>query len=417
MSRLLIALLFLIPQDTLQVKVSLVTVGVRVTDSRDRDVRGLKAENFSVFDDGVQQKIEFFSEMEQPITLGIVLDRSNSMQYNDKLDRAKEAALTLLRSTREGSEYFYIAFDDGVKVAADFTTDRHQIESAIQETKLGGGTSLYDAILKGIELTNKGQLSRQALVIISDGTDQHSRRRLADVLKTVRQSKIQAYTIGYFSGSEEALFRRSGSRVELIDGTLIDRRRTSLPPTARHRTGRTIRRPRASRLWRAARTRLANGPISKGRNPRSGGNRDDPCPYDAASNAPFDGRYPPRGAYTDNGACNRVRGADWNSAPGRADDADRAGGFRAEAAHRPQQGNLLSHCPDDFPAARKRTKANRGVRHQYDPKRNTECLEVSGRKQYARDDAHRLLGVICAVADTEQGGGKELKFPKKFVDV
>lgn len=233
MSRFLIALLVLTAQDTLQVKVDLVTVGVRVTGLRDRDVRGLKAEEFSVFDDGVVQKIEFFAEMEQPITLGIVLDRSNSMEWNAKLDRAKEAALTLVRGIREGSEFFYIPFDDGVRVAQDFTTDRQQVESAIQETQLGGGTALYDAILKALALTNKAQLSRQALIVISDGTDQHSRRRLADVLKAVRESKIQIYTIGYFSGHEEKLFRRSGSRVELIDGSLVENPRVVLQKVAK----------------------------------------------------------------------------------------------------------------------------------------------------------------------------------------
>ena len=72
-------------------------------------------DNFSVFDDGVQQKIEFFSNEEQPITLGILFDQSDSMKYNAKIDRAKEAAQTLVRSAREGSEFFYIAFDDTVR--------------------------------------------------------------------------------------------------------------------------------------------------------------------------------------------------------------------------------------------------------------------------------------------------------------
>src|SRR6185369_16130492 len=103
-------------QDTLQVKVNLVTVGVRVTDSRGRDVRGLKAEDFSIFDDDVAQKIEFFSDTEQPITFGVLVDHSDSMQYNAKIDRAKEAAQALVRSARRGSEFFYIAFDDSVKV-------------------------------------------------------------------------------------------------------------------------------------------------------------------------------------------------------------------------------------------------------------------------------------------------------------
>src|SRR6476659_668189 len=99
MNKLLIALLFVVQQDTtLRVKVSLVTVGVRVTDSRGRNVLGLKAQDFSIFDDGVLQNIEFFSGEEQPITFGILLDRSLSMSLNRKLERAKEAARALIRS-------------------------------------------------------------------------------------------------------------------------------------------------------------------------------------------------------------------------------------------------------------------------------------------------------------------------------
>src|SRR5262245_12717814 len=235
MRALSLAILLLLPtvQDTLRVKVNLVTVAVRVTDSRGRDVRGLKAEDFSIFDDGVAQKIEFFSDAEQPITFGVLFDHSDSMKYNDKIDRAKEAAQALVRSAHTGSEFFYIAFDDEVKVAADFTTDLQQVESAIQQTKLGGGTALYDAVLAAVKLSARASLPRQTIVIISDGTDQHSRAHLADVLKVVRESRIQVYAIGYFGGQEEEWFRKSGARIELIDGSLVDNPRDVLQRLAR----------------------------------------------------------------------------------------------------------------------------------------------------------------------------------------
>src|SRR6476646_459382 len=165
MNRILISLLLLLAQDTLQVKVSLINVGVRVTDSRGRSVTGLKAGDFSLFDDGALQKIEFFSNEEQPITLGILLDHSSSMAANAKLDRAKEAARNLVQATREGSEYLYIAFDANAHLASDFTTDREKVYSAIQETKLRGGTSLYDAVVQGVALCKKARLPRQALVV------------------------------------------------------------------------------------------------------------------------------------------------------------------------------------------------------------------------------------------------------------
>src|SRR5262249_19409495 len=134
MNRVFILLMLLIPQETLRVKVSLVTVGVRVSDSRGRNILGLNAGDFSILDDGVPQKIEFFSKEEQPITFGILLDRSASMSTNRKLERAKEAAAALIRSTHEGSEYFYFAFDDQVKLKTDFTTDRERVQSAIRQT-------------------------------------------------------------------------------------------------------------------------------------------------------------------------------------------------------------------------------------------------------------------------------------------
>ena len=86
MCRILIALLLLLPQDTLKVKVSLVSVGVRVTDSKGRNITGLKAKDFTLFDDDAAQKIEFFSSEEQPVTMGILLDHSYSMATNAKLD-------------------------------------------------------------------------------------------------------------------------------------------------------------------------------------------------------------------------------------------------------------------------------------------------------------------------------------------
>jgi Ca-activated chloride channel family protein len=215
------------------VDVALVTVGVRVTDSRGRDVPGLQARDFSVFEDGSPRDIAFFSNESQPIALGILVDRSSSMADGNKLDRAKDSARALLAGARAGSEFFYIEFDEVVNVASDFTTDRLQLASAIQRTSLGGGTSLYDAILKGLTLTDRAQLPRRALVVVSDGTDQHSRYALQETIRLVRESEIQIFTIGYFSKQEEELFRASRSKVMRIDGKQLDNPRVALEKIAK----------------------------------------------------------------------------------------------------------------------------------------------------------------------------------------
>src|SRR5687767_11638035 len=213
-----VLLLLLAQEQTLRVKVSLVTVGVRVTDSRGKDVRGLKAGNFSVYEDGVAQKVEFFSSEEQPITLGILLDRSNSMAENSKLERAKEAARSLVDAGRKGSEFFYVTFDDRVKLGADLNTDRKAIDDAIAATSLGGGTSLYDAILEGLRHCSRARLPRQVLVVVSDGYDQHSTHLLEEVIRIVQESQVQIYTIGYYNKGEENLLRQYGEKVTLLNG-------------------------------------------------------------------------------------------------------------------------------------------------------------------------------------------------------
>jgi Ca-activated chloride channel family protein len=240
MYRVLICLLLLLSQDTLKVSVNLVSLGVRVTDSKGYTVTGLKAESFTVFDNGVPQKIEFFSDEQQPITMGILLDCSDSMRYNAKIDRAKEAAEALLRAARRGSEYFYITFDKYPKLAQDFTADPRRVNNAIQQTGLGGGTSLYDAVIQAVELTHHAQFPRQSLVIISDGADQHSEHTLNEVLRVVQESQVQIYTIGYFDKSEEEQFRKAQtveSTVTLINGKRIDNPHLVLERLARESGG------------------------------------------------------------------------------------------------------------------------------------------------------------------------------------
>ncbi len=228
----LCALLAVTLQQGIHVDVSLVTVGVRVEDSRGRDVRGLKPEDFTLTEDGKPQRIASFSSEPQPITLGIVFDRSSSMESNRKIDRAKDAAQALIQGAREGSEFFFIDFNEKVRVAADLGSERSTLMSAIQKTEPEGSTSLYDAILEGLTVTGRANLPRQALVVISDGADQHSTHELQEVIDIVRESAIQIYTIGYFSKEEEQMFRTSGDKLSLINGAEVDNPRHALQKIA-----------------------------------------------------------------------------------------------------------------------------------------------------------------------------------------
>jgi VWFA-related protein len=227
-----VLLVLLGAQEPIRVDVSVVTVGIRVTDSRGRDVTGLRAEHFSVVEDDVAQNIAYFSNEVQPIGLGVLLDSSSSMAQGRKIDRAKDAARALVQALKEGSEFFYIDFDDRVNIPTPFTSDRKQLESALEGTIAEGGTSLYDALIQGIELAGESRLPRQALVIISDGADQHSTHQLQELIEIVRESELQIYTIGYFAEEEARMIRRSGPRISLINGEEVDNPRLTLEKIA-----------------------------------------------------------------------------------------------------------------------------------------------------------------------------------------
>ena len=130
---------------TLRVNVSLVTVGVRVTNSKGREIGGLRAEHFTLFEDGVAQQVALFSGEEEPITLCILLDRSKSMDAAGKFGRAKEAARLLVESVHPQSEYIYLTFDEQCQFWA-FTQNRNRIRMFIDTTGLGNGTALYDNV-------------------------------------------------------------------------------------------------------------------------------------------------------------------------------------------------------------------------------------------------------------------------------
>jgi Ca-activated chloride channel family protein len=206
---------------TLRVDVSLVTVGVRVTNSKGREIGGLGAERFTLYEDGVAQQIALFSSEEEPITLCILMDRSRSMEATDKFDRAKEAARLLVESIHPQSEYIYMAFDDQWQFMT-FTQNRNRIRMFIDTTGLGNGTALYDAMLASLQECRRGQYGRRALVAITDGADQHSLHNLDDLIRGLQESQVQLYTIGYFSGNEEEIFRTSGPKVSLEGGKEVD---------------------------------------------------------------------------------------------------------------------------------------------------------------------------------------------------
>ena len=180
-------------QKSLKVDVELVMVNVAVTDSDNRPITNLKAEHFQIFEDKVEQQIRYFSMEAAPMTLGIVFDISHSMQK--KLDFAKDAAMKFLEKGTPDDEYFLVEFSTRAKLAEGFTSDIRRLRDRLSLTPAQGATALYDAVYLGISKLKSGQHPKKALLLITDGEDNHSRYSRGDLREIVRESDAQIYVI------------------------------------------------------------------------------------------------------------------------------------------------------------------------------------------------------------------------------
>ena len=180
----------------LQVDVNMVVVNVTVTDPFDRIVTGLDQENFQVYDEKVEQKIVAFSTEDAPISVGMVFDCSGSM--GDKIQKSKEAALQFFKTSNPQDEFMLISFSDQPDLVSGFTAKYENLQDRLLTVKSGGRTALLDAIYLGLSEMKKATTNRRALLVISDGGDNHSRYTENDIKRAVKESDVQIYAVGIF---------------------------------------------------------------------------------------------------------------------------------------------------------------------------------------------------------------------------
>lgn len=176
--------------------VKLVLVPVSVTDSNERFVTGLSQDNFKIFDNNKLQKIQTFSMEDTPVSVGIILDMSGSM--GDKVERIRDAVNQFCEEANPQDEFFMIVFADEPKMAVDFTTNTNEVEKELLFTQPKGRTSLLDAIYMGLHKMKHARYGKKALLIISDGGDNHSRYGEKEVKSLARESDVMIYSIGIF---------------------------------------------------------------------------------------------------------------------------------------------------------------------------------------------------------------------------
>jgi Ca-activated chloride channel homolog len=177
----------------IQVNVNMVVVGVTVTDPYDRIVTGLDKNNFEVFDEKVSQEIQTFSTEDVPISVGMIFDASGSM--SDKIEKSKEAALQFFKTSNPEDEFMLIQFNERPDLISAFTSKFEKLQDRLLFVKSGGRTALLDAIYLGLNEMKKARSTRKALLVISDGGDNHSRYTENEIKRAVRESDTQIFAV------------------------------------------------------------------------------------------------------------------------------------------------------------------------------------------------------------------------------
>src|SRR5579872_3514060 len=189
----------------ISVNVDLVVLHPTVRDRRGEFASDLREQDFEIYEDGTRQSIKLFRHEDIPVTVGLVVDHSSSMRH--KLAEVIAAARTFVHSSSPDDQMFVVNFNEkvtlGLPDAIGFSDSSAELERAIYSSQTVGMTALYDAIVRGQERLQAGAWDKKVLIVISDGGDNASTHRLADVLKIAERSSALVYTVGIFDPDDE----------------------------------------------------------------------------------------------------------------------------------------------------------------------------------------------------------------------
>jgi len=193
---------------TLTVDIDLALVNVSVTNAKNEVVTDLRPEHFQIFEDKVEQEIRYFSKETTPISVGVIFDVSHSMLR--KIQLAREAAIKFLENLTPEDEYFLVEFNNKARLAHPFTTDVLKLRNSLAFNPPDGATAMYDGLYLGLTEVKKGQHPKKALLLITDGEDNHSRYSRKDIREFVREADVQIYSIDMGRALIEELSEMTG---------------------------------------------------------------------------------------------------------------------------------------------------------------------------------------------------------------
>jgi Ca-activated chloride channel family protein len=180
----------------LHIDVDMALVNVTVTDPYNRLVTGLDPDNFRIFEDNIEQEVVTFSAEDVPISIGVIFDFSGSM--SNKVGKAREATLQFFKTANPQDEFFLVSFNERAELTSSFTNSVEDLQSRLMLTSPKGRTALLDAIYLGLSQMRGAHNAKRALLILSDGGDNHSRYNESDIKRLVKEADTQLYAIGIF---------------------------------------------------------------------------------------------------------------------------------------------------------------------------------------------------------------------------
>ena len=182
--------------DVVRVNTTLVTLPVSVTDRDGRYIPNLRKEDFRLWEEGVEQNVAFFSSVDKPFSVVLMIDTSGSTRF--RLDEIQEAAITFVSQLRQDDRVMVVSFDDEIRILSEFTSDRARLRNAIRRTEPGEGTKLYDAVDLVINQRLNNESGRKAVVLFTDGVDTTSRHAsFASNIRDAEELDALIYPVQY----------------------------------------------------------------------------------------------------------------------------------------------------------------------------------------------------------------------------
>ncbi len=246
----------------LNVNVDLTEVHVNVTDEKDHPIGNLKKDNFRIFEDRMEQKISVFKHEDLPISLGLVIDNSRSME--PRKERLDAAALSFVRKSNPDDETFIVHFDDTARMDRDFTDSIPLLEETLAGVKPYGQTAIYDALILALEHMQSAKHMKKAILLFTDGIDNSSKYTLSEAVEATKRAGVSVYPVGLLSQSggqkaEDALIRiaeASGGRAyfpQTIDEARLYMERVARDLREQYTLGYFPSNPSHNGAWRSVR--------------------------------------------------------------------------------------------------------------------------------------------------------------------